>query len=169
MTGKRRGPAPRPDCAVCGAPRWERATQALCELHQREKWAANKRSQNARRKAGLAPTPKPKRKRKAAANPAAPAAPLLALPATVEDRITLRTTGDSITLDRTALARLLDGRAQPALELPIRLAVVAPGLDRALLYEARPVGDAPLDEDASAYARQLDALRQAGYLVCVEG
>lgn len=150
-------------CRICGQPRAPHSPMALCEEHQREYW--REKTRNKRRGAK-----QPKSK------PAAPPVIVVgegALPLeSARKRVTV--TGDQVTLHievfRWMVAAMAKAKREsaPATAFTRRLAVVAGDLERVLVYEARPVELHPLAAGTERYAQQMQALREAGFIICVE-
>jgi hypothetical protein len=163
-------------CRICGAPRRpNKVGLALCEDHLREYW----REQKAKRRRQLAAAPAP------AAPPAPPA--IVTLPAgkirkrpstpapaptpvsAPAARPVIGVCGDRVTMSVDMLKQLLAAHAPaPAARRGVRLAVVSASLETVRLYEIVSVERGKRLTDAG-YARELAELREAGYLVCVEG
>lgn len=150
-------------CTVCGEPRWENSNSlARCEKHVREYW----REHSAGKRRSTRTT-----HREAAPEPVAPvpSAIIVQSPPPAVKRISVLVTGETVTMDIGTFRRLMHSSVPIAQDqTPSRqFAVVSRDLSQVLLCEAVPCELHGLDEDH--YARQLQALRDAGWNVCVEG
>lgn len=145
-------------CRECGQPRSPKARMALCEEHLRAYWRERDQAQR-----------KKKTAKKAAAKAPLPAPPdvgeLGALPA---GKPVIAVSSRRVSMTGEVFGRLTRPPAQPAAALTRQLAVVSSDLERVLIYEARPREMHHLSGDNERYARQMAALREAGYIICVE-
>jgi hypothetical protein len=164
-----RGPVRSTVCRICGAPRsTKNRAPALCDEHLREQW----RDQAAAKRAAHHAAPAVE----------APALPVPAAPAA--ERITLRVTGAYVEMTLDTLRQLLANTsappgdeaappqaaaAVPAPEPAQAIALIDRGLSCAQLGGFIQRDTLSLDPDPTLYARQLEALRAEGYLICVEG
>lgn len=156
-------------CRECGQPRADHSPLALCEEHLRAYWR-QKSSDKRKRRRGEEKTAK------APALPAPSKTPVEAAPAPQRDKPRIVVNGDRVTLPLAlyrwmvgAIADNAPARAAPsAADFTRRLAVVSGDLEQVLTYEARPRELHRLAADDARYAQQMQALRESGFIICVE-